>query len=405
VKSAIKGFVALLLVLGMAAPALALDGDLKGYFNIRGIATNNVSDLDSSSDDNRQGVDQRFRLWLTGALNENVKGVVAFENDVFWGDSNSDYGVDYKGDLEIKSAYIQFKAMDATTTVGEQGFSLGRGFVIADDAPGLKIVKNLGPANVSLVWIHAIEGDLSNDSDEQDVYAVEGDFAAGGFSIVPVLAYVMQDESGGVDVDFSNIIFGASADGKVGDIGLAFTLLGSSWDTAFSGPGSDGFGVVAYGKASMGFGDINVSAEAGYMGDEDAAGGQFQAINNNGAVGGSAYNNFAEVLTGGKFDNRGTVGHQAVSDTNMNWLYGKLAAKAKVDAMSNVEGALIYAAQGADPAPGVDAITFGFEVDAYYNRTLVEGLVATVGGGYLFTDDEFGPDDAYKIGTALTYKF
>jgi hypothetical protein len=399
VKSAIKGFVALLLVLGMAAPALALDGDLKGYFNIRALTTSNVTDRNSAADDNRTGVDQRMRLWFTGALNENVKGVFAVENDVTWGDADADYGLDYKADLEIKSSYIQFNAMDAKTTVGLQGFSLGRGFVMADDAPGLQIVKKIGDMNLLLAWVHAVEGSLSDDSADQDVYAVQLDLKAGGFSVVPVLTYIA-----GPTGDNTNIIFGASVDGKAGDIGLAFTLLGSSWDTAGTGPGSDGFGIVAYGKASMGIGDVAVSAEAGYIGDEDAAGGNFQAVNAS-ATGSSAYaTNFAEVLTGGKFDGRGTVGHQAVGDTIMNWLYGKLAAKAKVDDKSNVEAALIYAAQAVDVGV-VASKTFGFEFDAYYNRTLVEGLTATIGGGYLFTDDDFGTDNAYKLGTMLTYSF
>ncbi|NIQ96076.1 MAG: hypothetical protein GWN87_19150, partial [Desulfuromonadales bacterium] len=46
------------------------------------------------------------------------------------------------------------------------------------------------------------------------------------------------------------------------------------------------------------------------------------------------------------------------------------------------------------------------EVDAYYDYTIDKGLTFTVGGGYLFADDEFGAgDDAWKAGTALTAKF
>lgn len=426
-KSAIKGLVALMLVLGMAAPALALDGDLKGYYQIRGIGGNVT--LTEDNGQNFQGVDQRIRLWFTGALNENVKGVFAIENDVTWGDAEADYGIDFKSDLEIKHGYIQFKAMDATTTAGLQGFSYGRGFVIADDAPGLQIVKKFGDINLALAWIHAIEGNLADDGQDQDVYLAQVDLKAGGFSIVPLVAYVAQEKGLIVKAandptlgdpaltvsGASNIIFGGSVDGKVADVGLAFTLLGSSWEIDGAGANTDGFGVVAYGKASMDIAGIGVYAEAAYMGDEDAPGGQFQAVNNNTTKGGSAYNNFAEVLTGGMFDGRGTVGRQAVSDTHMNWVYGKLGAKAKIDAKSNVEGALIYAAEAVDsfdPRTGLtsDAKTYGFEVDAYYNRTLVDGLVMTVGGGYLFTDDDAvaagsNADDAYKVGTALTYKF
>ena len=132
------------------------------------------------------------------------------------------------------------------------------------------------------------------------------------------------------------------------------------------------------------------------MGDKDTATGEFRDVSN--------YNNFAEVLTGGKFDGRGTVGNQAVSDTYMNWIYFKAGASAKIGDKASLEGAVIYAQQAEDVG-AVDALTYGTEVDAYYTRTLTPGASIVVGGGYLFVDEDFGTDDAYKVGTALTVKF
>ena len=61
-------------------------------------------------------------------------------------------------------------------------------------------------------------------------------------------------------------------------------------------------------------------------------------------------------------------------------------------------------------------VTFGHELDLYYDYTVVPGLVATVGGGYLLANDDFGydidaagkeygGDDAWKAGLGLAYKF
>ncbi|BCR03049.1 histidine kinase [Desulfuromonas versatilis] len=422
-----KILVALLATAAMATPALAIDADFKGFFQARGIAYDNL-DATDVTDDNARGVDQRFRLWTNAALTENVKAVFAIEVDNVWGRSPfgkrsggdvGAVGADATGAIEIKHVYLDFNVpeLDTKFIAGTQGWDQGRGYIIGDDGAGLKVIKALPGVNgnLALYWLKTEEGDKFDDSADGDYYSVQMDFAAGGWSVVPFIGYWDRQDSDRVGY------VGFSVDGKAGPVGLGVTLIANDWKDG----NTDGNGYVGFANASLAAGMATFGAEIGYMGDSDSADGQFVDVSN--------YNNFAEVLTGGKFDGRGTIGAQAVSDTAMNWLYGKLTAGLKFNDKHSMDFAYIYAESAEDGAFRVpDTITFGHEVDAYYNWNFMKGLSLTLGGGYLFVDEEFAQakafdatlladgsnlaaaiaaadaaseDDAWKVGTALTYKF
>jgi hypothetical protein len=83
----------------------------------------------------------------------------------------------------------------------------------------------------------------------------------------------------------------------------------------------------------------------------------------------------------------------------------KVGAEQKITDATKVSAFYIFAEQAEDTTTS-KAITYGHEIDAYLDHTIVKGLTFTVGGGYLIADNDFGDgDDAWKAGTALTYAF
>ncbi len=194
----------------------------------------------------------------------------------------------------------------------------------------------------------------------------------------------------------------------MGPVALAATVICNDWDNGLNGAAAaDGNGMTALvnGKFSLTPATLLVG-EFGYAGDSEQADGQFLVID--------AYNPFSEIVAGGRFDARGTVGTNTTvngqpATTNAgyyaNYMYAKLGAEQKVSDAIKLSGYYIYAQEAEDTAAR-DAITYGHEVDAYADIAVVPGLTFTVGGGYLIAESDYGAaDDAWKVGTALTYKF
>lgn len=419
-----KILVALLASSFIAAPAFAITADFTGFLQTRGIAYDNM-DGNDDIDDNARGVDSRFRLWTNTALNENVKAVFAIEVDYTWGSTNDNaiggaglgkIGADQKGEIEIKQLYLDFNLPSANTNlkVGTQYSVLGNGFILAgDDFTGVsaRYTPTKGHSFL-LTWVKSIESDKFDDSADADYYQLQYDVDVAGWRISPLFGYYDLQEND------KALFYGASASGNVGPVALSATLLGNDWEVGTE----DGSGIAALVNAKYSLNATTLSAELGYMGDEDnnvsnyANGGRgaFFAVR--------AYHQFSEIITGGRFDGRGTIGsNQTVTagatagPYEPNWQYVKLGAEHKCNDRTKVSAFYIYAEQAEDPSATVDAITYGHEIDAYLDYTIHKGLVLTVGGGYLIADDDFGDnqatpvseggDDAWKVGTALTYTF
>lgn len=431
----LKFVVATLAAVAMATPAFAVTADVKGFFQTRGIAYDNVLDMNDDADDNARGVDQRFRLFTNAALNENVKAVFGIEIDNTWGrknvspttltDSGGDtvsipapgkqvgtMGTDAKAEIEIKHVYLDFNIPELNTNVkaGSQYFSLGRGLIIADDAAGLA-VRIADPFihdnSIGLYWVKAQEGNINDDSADADYYHLQYDMKLADWKLAPYVGWF--DE---VD-DADTLFIGADLDGKLGPLGLALTALFNDWD---NGAGTTGDSFALWGKGTYKIQNTALSLEAAWYGDEDRAGGQLKSLSQGGATG--AYNNFAEIITGGRFDGRGEVGNSfrgPVAPYTTNYAYVKAGAEQSYfEGKDKVSLYYIFAQEAADTptATGkIDARTFGHEVNAYYDHQILKGLTFTLAGAYLLADDDIAAagkttaDDAWKLGTALTYTF
>jgi hypothetical protein len=152
------------------------------------------------------------------------------------------------------------------------------------------------------------------------------------------------------------------------------------------------------------------------VGDEDATNGEFIDVD--------GFQNWSELLTGGEFGSMGGAGYGYLDGKGTayplttsppgyyysNYMYVKLDAGTRLfNEKSGIRVAYIYAQEAADSPNGDDAMTFGHEIDAYFDYTITKGLKWTTGGGYLLADDDMAAsgdaDNMWKLGTKLTYVF
>lgn len=412
----LKILVAALAAVALATPAVAITLDAKGLFLVRAIMSDNVSDAQDESgganDDARDGFDQRFRLMTTAALNDAVKMVVEIESDYAWGQNEGALRADKKGELELRTAYLDFTTNDANFKVGTQTFNLGSGFIINEQATGI----NMKYRGLGLSFIKVVENSYTSSNNDRDYFGASYAIKAGDFTITPEVGYLNANN---LDTGTDVYIFGAGAKGKVDNLNLEASLLFSSWDadTLNARGNDDGMGTAAYAKAVYVDGPTSFGLTVAYVGDEDAAGGEFVDVD--------GFQNWSELLTGGEFGSIGAVGHayldgkfpddRSATGTSpgyyySNYMYVKLNAGTRIfNEKSGIRAAYIYAQQAADPAEGVDAVTFGHEIDAYFDYAITKGLKWTTGGGYLLADDDLSAtndaDNMWKLGTKLTYVF
>jgi hypothetical protein len=314
--------------------------------------------------------------------------------------------------LEVKHLYLDFKipTLGANVKAGVQPFNFGRGLIINDDASGL-LVSIPCPAmpdnKLELSWIKTSEGVAAETADDEgDFYGAKYTLKVAGIAIAPYVGSYRNDAGStsifndGVDAMF----YGVDVDGKAGPFGYAATALYNNWS---NGP-TDGSSISLYGKGTLGLGGTTLSLEAGRMGDEDNQGGNAMSLAQSAANG--PIQNISEILTGGMYTaNAGPQtnigGAGGASNLYLtNWLYVKAGVVQKLTDSMKVSAYVAHIQQAADVGT-TDKITFGQEVDAYFDYTIVPGLGLNLMASYLLADDDFGDDNAYKIGSSLNYKF
>ena len=429
-----KIMVALLASTAIAAPAFAVTGDVSGFLHVRGVAADNMDGRDKDKDtngiydDNTRAVDSRLRLFTTAALNENVKAVFAVEVDYVWGDNGvGRVGADKTSEIEIANLYLDFNIPEANTNVkaGTHYYKLGGGLILGEHASGVSIRKAFSDEmNLGLYWVKMVEGLDEDDDQDVDYYQAQLDMKLGDMTISPFVGYLNSDDNGPAGAAPVWIVdqgeqyyYGLDIKGKIEALNYSMTAFYN--DGEMASENTDAFAVLA--DADYTIGDTKLVFSAGRYGDSDMPNGKMASVR--------GYNNFAEVVTGGYFDQRSTgagYSQTASGSTNaaydMNFLYGKLGVEQKLHEKGKLRAYYIYAEEAADNnarvltnGKSMKRMTFGHELDLYYDYTVVPGLVATLGGGYLLANDDFGydvigtkeigGDDAWKAGLGLAYKF
>lgn len=432
-KKQMKWLLAALALAALATPAFAVTADMTGTLSVRGIATNNL-DGNSDAQDHTRGLDQRLRLFTSVAANENVKAVLGLEVDNAFGRTAAGtvtppatapvfakdlgaMGTDDAAKLEIKHLYLDFKipALGANVKAGSQPFNFGRGLIINDDAAGLKFTLpcKIAPDNViELSWIKTSEGTAVGTRDEGDFYGAKYSLKVAGIGIAPYAGYYTSGAAALTTSSTDAAFAGIDVDGKTGPFGYALTAIYNNWNNAVT----DGNSFSLYGKGTMDVGATTLSLEAARYGDVDNKG-ESMSLAQNAATG--PINNFSEIITGGMYTANSTITTNLKGAANLysaNYLYVKVGAVQKLSDAMKVSAYLMHIQQAADNKftnpTVIKAITYGQEVDAYFDYTIVPGLSLNLMGAYLLADTDFGKtatvkggDDAWKLATSLNYKF
>jgi hypothetical protein len=437
-KKQMKWLLAALALAALATPAFAVTADMTGTLAVRALSVNNFDGNDDNQDHGRF-MDQRFRLFTSVAANENVKAVIGLEVDNVLGRTDKAgaattipvvggtgtvtipgaaagkdlgaLGTDKTAALEIKHLYLDFKipALGANVRAGSQPFNFGRGMIINDDAAGLLLTMpcKIYPDNkIELSWIKTSEATAASGEDDGDFYGAKYSLNVAGIGVAPYIGYYTAGVGALTKSQTDASFYGVDVDGKTGPFGYAVTAIFNNWNNA----ATDGSSISLYGKGTMDMGDTTLSLEAARMGDVDN-GGNSMSLAQNAATGPIV--NVSEILTGGMYTTTSTLFANAGGAPSLyltNWLYAKVGVVQKLSDAMKVSAYLAHIQQASDnknTGPVViDAITFGQELDTYFDYTIVPGLGVNVAAAYLLADSDFGNgDDAWKLATSLNYKF
>lgn len=171
-------FAVAFLAIAIAAPAFAaVEFKYGGQFRMRWFAQDNVFDgtetrfsPNYNSNDNRNILDHRLRLFFQFVGSKNLKVVVGFEiGDSVWGQSGAanntghNLGGNLGGDavaVEVKNLYMQFNIPNTPSTaiVGLQPLVLMDGWIVNDDLPAAVLATNLEPFKVTVGYVGGQNG-------------------------------------------------------------------------------------------------------------------------------------------------------------------------------------------------------------------------------------------------------
>jgi len=426
VKNAIKGLVALLLVLGLAVPALA-EVKLNGYYRVQGTAEN-LSTSATANDSN--WVDQRLRMKVTDVLNDYVSVVWYGEYDTPFGETGGKVVAGSGGRLsadgvgiETKNAYVDFKVPDTTWSVrtGIQGFGFGNGiyesFVTDDDMIGVSASGMAGPVNLTVGWMKWEEGSRAN-SDDVDFYAVNGEIKANDQLKFGASVGAVKNNSGaaknGTPALSDDYYFGVYGDYRVKDFGFAGNFLYrnlSAQETA--GTEGTAWMVNLYGNAIIPNGDVKLHFV--YIPADDSATdldsfsanqAAFEFHNDNLMIFGTDvyYNNGSQ---GAKALNAAYGGYGLIALTASGKLklpeafYLNYGAGYFMAADDTINGATTASVAGSD---------LGIEVAAMVGKKFAEKYDLSLRGAYGFMGDFYkvgtvDPENTYKVVAQLNVGF
>ena len=171
--------IVLILTLVMADFAFATEEagvvtSFNGSYRIRGWALNDM-DANSDAGDHMNYYDQRFRLKITSAAGEDLKGVVYLEmGDSQWGveGTGGRLGADEKI-VEVKNAYLSYKMDYGKIKAGIMGIRSPKGIIMDDDVAAIVFgTKPTDDLKLVVILFKPYE-DTSNMDRDIDVYAVE----------------------------------------------------------------------------------------------------------------------------------------------------------------------------------------------------------------------------------------
>jgi hypothetical protein len=435
-KAALLVFAAMLVFM-FCVPVMAMEYQFGGLWRTRFYTQQNFDGNDIEPDTGDwTAVDTRTRLFFTAVFHENLRFVNQFEFDGSWGRSTqgdlwrgriediepgdagnewSDIGAD-GANIEIKRSFVDFNVGPLFASVGIQFFGIGRGFVAAEDAPGLAVGYRGDGIEIPFIWIKAYEGGVSNNALDADYYGLRPRFTFDNFEIEPFVLYAYSDnarrywdvDAGRTEDELGIFFAGLNADFDFNPVSLWLTGFYEGGDVDFTdGTSTDvsaWLGAIG-GAFDYGMGDVHGQFFYATGPDDDEDIEQVLYLD----TGLSSYY-WAEIMGLGIFDTGYSVADGRIGDDISNVMAANLGFSVRPMDQLNVTFDAWWAQHAEDVLIGGQMEDeLGVELDLVITYELVEGLNMDIVGAYLFAGDAIynGPDDAdpYEIGTRLQLTF
>jgi hypothetical protein len=218
-KKRLVMLVAVVAVIAIALPALALEFKYGGMYRLRWQSNDNVTDGASAFDDNQNYMDQRLRMYFDFVASENLRVVTKWEVDTMWGNGFDKFstggGVGADSiNLEMKNAYVDFNIpyTPVRATLGVQGVSFLTGWIVDDDFSSAKFTARFDPVRVTMGYIAGQNNDVTTSTDNIDDWYLSVDYAGGPFKAS--LVGFFQD---GHNTDVSTFFNPRMSSGSIGE--------------------------------------------------------------------------------------------------------------------------------------------------------------------------------------------
>ncbi|MCP4343622.1 MAG: hypothetical protein GY799_33280, partial [Desulfobulbaceae bacterium] len=302
----------------------------------------------------------------------------------------------------VKNSYVDFNLGNVNTKIGQQGATISRGFIFADDFSGVMITPTFGDVKVPVMYAMEVDEDVRAadptpaDGDVHFLSVMPTFQLNDMWQLTPHVSYI----NGTSDEDFDFTWIGLDVDAKYD----AFSAWGSFiYSTGSAGTvDADGYLLAAGATAGIVHGQAFYASgdDADNTGDSDA----FAS-----APGSSYY--WSEIMGYGIFDNNASA---ASPDDNItNIMAVNLGVTLKPMDKLKLDFDIWYAALAEDNFNGDKEL--GVEFDAKATYALMDDLTAEFVVAYLMADDATAvvtaagdPDnseDAIEAGVRLSLKF
>ncbi|MDH3997479.1 MAG: hypothetical protein OET90_01450 [Desulfuromonadales bacterium] len=265
-----KTFLALALVVVMAAPALA-EFKFNGYIRNQ-FYSGEFKSTSNTDGDSQQWVTQRFRAKLTYTLNENVAVV-------YYGEVDTDWGLNSKGaiggggkrgadgvNVETKNVYLDVNFDDTKARLGVQTMKDAfDGIVFFDDMAGISVTQSFGATSLTGVYSKWDEGSKSN-WDDEDFYGIVGSHKFNDNLKATAQLYYYDDNDAMNEIFF----FGPRIDYTADDLSVTGFAVMQSGELADDTVDTSAYVASVKGSMKIDGGNVNLRFIYGSPNDDDS---------------------------------------------------------------------------------------------------------------------------------------
>lgn len=270
-KKFLNIFFAAALILVSAQSLYAADLKVNGEFRVRGYSYNSVTGQDYGQGDGADYLDSRFLLngsvtqGMTSGVFELMLNSGCFscsgssDGGATWGNG---YGASGNSISFVHQAYMNVTFPAANLIAGRSILKLGHGIILNETADNLSLKIPLSILSIDLAYLKIVEPDYINNS-----HAVANDLDRNGYLInvglKPMetfninLFYVTDSQKVTVGDNQTLNVYGLSADGQLGPVGLNFEYDGIG-GTAGTGSNFKGSNILVAAHANVAVAEVGI---------------------------------------------------------------------------------------------------------------------------------------------------